>query len=138
MEATAVDHRLREPVNIKAVVVARLADSPELPRTLRRRLSVELAVEVDSAVELPQEVTVDSLGEQLPEAAIRLRSTMADRVVVVVLREASRMPVQAALPTPDLPEEVILEGLQEDRLDLVLARDPLADRVVTVVVTPKK
>lgn len=146
--ATVVDRHLLEPVSLKVVV--RVADFPDLQPMLRRRLSVELVlvevdllgdlpgvmVEVDFPVELPEVVTGTT------EAAIRLRSTMADRVVD--LREVSRMPVRVALPVqvPDQPEEVAtLEvdlDLRVGRLALDPEQDPPVGRVVTEEVTPRK
>lgn len=124
-----------------------LLDLQPMPR---RRLSAELVLEeVDLVEVLPGVmVEVDSLGE-LPEvvtgtleAAIHLRTAMADRVVV--LREVSRMLVRAALPVqvPDLPEEVVTLEVdldqRVDRLALGPERDPSVDRVVTEEVTPRK
>lgn len=111
-------------------------DFPDLRHTLQRRLSVELALEeVDLVEVLPGVmVEVDSLGELLEvvmgtlEAAIRLRTAMADRVEV--LREVSLMLVRAALPVqvPDLAEEVVTLEVdldqREDLLDLDPDRDP--------------
>lgn len=136
VEATAEDHLswAREPVILRVVV--RVADFPDLQHTLQRRLSVELVLEeVDLVEVLPGVmVEVDSLGE-LPEvvtgtleAAIRLRTAMADRVEV--LREVSLMLVRAALPVqvPDLAEEVVTLEVdldqREDLLDLDPDRDP--------------
>lgn len=143
-EATAVVHRLWEPelVNIREVVLPE--DFPALLRTLQHRPSVELTleveVEVDSTGVLPEVDSTVVLPEavmEIMEAAIRLRTTTADRVV---LREVSQTPVPVAslVPVPDqLAVVVTLEDLdqREDRLDL--DQEPL-DRVVTVEDTPKK
>lgn len=111
-------------------------DFPDLQHTLRRRLSVELVLEEVDLVEVLPEVMVevDSLGELLEvatgtlEAAIHLRTAMADRVVV--LREVLLMPVRPALPVqvPDLAEEAVTLEVdldqREDQLDLDPDRDP--------------
>lgn len=150
VEATEAVHLslAREPVSIRVEVLE--VDLLDLQLMPRRRLSVELVLEeVDLVEVLPGVmVEVDSLGE-LPEvvtgtleAAIHLRTAMADRVVV--LREVSRMLVRAALPVqvPDQLEEVVTlevdQDQREDRLALGPERDPSVDRVVTEEVTPRK
>lgn len=151
VEATEAVHLslAREPVSIRVVEVLEV-DLLDLQPMPRRRLSVELVLEeVDLVEVLPGVmVEVDSLGE-LPEvvtetleAAIHLRTAMADRVVV--LREVSRMLVRAALPVqvPDQLEEVVTLEVdldqRVDRLALGPERDPSVDRVVTEEVTPRK
>lgn len=132
-EATALVHRLWEPelVSTREVVLPEVF--PALLRTLRHRPSVELMleVEVDSTGVLPEVVM------EIMEAAIRLRTTTVDRVV---LREVSQTPVPVAslVPVPDqLAVVVTLEDLdqREDRLDL--DQEPVG-REVTVEVIPKK
>lgn len=91
-----------------------------------------MVVEVASTGEPPEVMVMVTL-----EAAIHLRTTMVDRVV---LREVSQTPVRVAslVPVPvQLVEGVTLGDLhrREDRLDL--DREPV-DMVVSVEVTPKK
>lgn len=153
----AVDHLLVEPVKAPRVEV-QLVDFPDLPRTLRHRLSVELAlVEVDLPAGRPGAMEeVDSVGELLEEVmavmVTAIRLTMADRAV---LREVSRMPEQVAslvlvpvqlvvvaavvtLVVLDHREAVVTLAGLDHRLALDLDRDPSVDKVVTAEVTLKK
>lgn len=126
VEATVVDHRLWEPE-----LVSHRAAVPELRRTLQHRPSVELVlVEVDLPEDPPGDILVvhPEVVTVIMEAAIRLRTAMVDRVV---LREVSRMPVQAVL--------LVLVPVQTAEVDTLWVLDlHRVDRVVTMEVTLKK
>lgn len=142
--------RRRLSVELVLVEVDLLEDLPEVMEEVDSLGELrEDMEEVDSPGELLEDMEEVDFPGELPEvvtetmeAAIRLRTAMADRVVD--LREVSQMPVRAALPVqvPDQPEEVVtLAGdldQREDRLALGPDRVPSVDRVVTEEVTPRK
>lgn len=141
----AVNHRLAEPVKGPRVEV-QLVAFPDLPRTLRHRLSVELAlVEVDLPAGRPGAmVEVDSVGVLLEEVmAVLVAAIRLAMAVRVVHREVSRMPERVASLVLVPVQLVVVAAVVtlvvlDHRLGLDLDRGPSVDKAVTAEATPKK